>query len=142
MYLLYFYIGITIISNVLYHIFQKSISQTANPIISLIVSYLIAIIISLLLLPFFPSKGTLIQQIKDLNWATYALGLGIVGLELGYLLTYRAGGNLGLTAITVTSLVTILLIPAAIFLFKQNISILNIIGVFLCIAGIILVQWK
>ncbi|KKP36731.1 MAG: hypothetical protein UR28_C0039G0042 [Candidatus Peregrinibacteria bacterium GW2011_GWF2_33_10] len=142
MFLLYFSVGLTVISNLLYHIFQKSISQTANPIISLIASYVTALIISLILLPFFPGKTGIIEQFKELNWASYTLALGIIGVEIGYLLTYRAGGNLNLTAITITSLVTILLIPAGLLLFKENISALNIIGIVLCIGGIVLTQWK
>ena len=37
--------------------------------------------------------------LKELNWASYALGLVVVLLEVGFLLAYRAGWKISLAAV-------------------------------------------
>ena len=49
-------IALTILSNVFYHIIQKITPQQANPVLSLALSYLVAGLICLALLPVFPLK--------------------------------------------------------------------------------------
>lgn len=138
----YFSIGLTVLANLLYHIFQKSISTTVNPIISLIVTYTTALVISFLILPFFPTKMSFLEAFREVNWASYALALGIIGLEIGFLFVYRSGWNISLAAIISNVAVTILLVPVGLLFFKETVTIPNIIGVVLCISGIILVNWK
>lgn len=138
----YSVLGFTVVSSLLYQTFQKLISPTVNPLFSLIVTYAIALVFSLILLPFFSLPTGILKQFQELNWATYALGLVIIGTEVGYLLVYRIGSNFSLTATTITALVTVLLIPIGFLLFKEKISILNMIGVVLCVGGIVLAQWK
>jgi len=79
----YFGIGLTIVSNILYHVFQKSIPGNVNPIISLIVTYLTAALACILILPFFPGQTGFQLALKQINWASIALGFAIIGLEAG-----------------------------------------------------------
>ena len=138
----YFALGLTVFANLLYHVFQKLISSTVNPIISLIITYTTALIICFLVLPFFPSKTPLLAAFKEANWASYALALGIIGLEIGFLLAYRSGWNISLAAVASNVAVTILLVPVGLLFFNETITTANIVGVVLCIAGIILVNLK
>lgn len=142
MWLYYFSIVLVVVSNVFYHISQKSTSSSVNPVISMIVSYLTAIIFCLFLLPFFPIKESLISSIKRMNWASFALGISIVGLELGFLLAYRAGWNISLVQFLTTILVSLLLIPVGILFYQEKITLVNAIGVLLCIGGFIFINHK
>ena len=54
MLLFYFSIGLTVISNALYHVVQKSTPGMVNPALSLAVTYAMAAVACLALLPFFP----------------------------------------------------------------------------------------
>lgn len=138
----YMSIGITVVSNILYHITQKNISSNANPLISLIVTYFVALIASLVVYLVYPSNHDLLTSIKTLNGASFALGIIILGVEMGYLLVYRSGGHLNLTAITITLLVTILLVPVGMIFFHEKISIQQIIGALLGIGSLILLSPK
>lgn len=51
---------------------------------------------TLLTLLFFAAKNGVIRELKLLNWAGIGLAIAIVGIEFGFLLTYRAGWNLGI----------------------------------------------
>lgn len=135
-------IALTILSNLLYHLFQKVIPGNVNPMVSLAVTYLVAATATLLLLPMFPVQGTLGAELRKVNWASVALGGVIVGLELGFLLAYRAGWNLNLANLVSNTTVAILLIPLGLLLFKEHLSPLNILGVILAIAGLVLVNLR
>lgn len=134
---------IVIISNILYHISQKSISKTLNPMISMIITYSTALIITLMLLLIFPvEKGSIPTEIKSINWASVLLGFAAVGLEVGFLLVYRSGWNISFAAIFSNVIVTMLLIPIGMYFFKDKITPTNTLGVILSIVGILLINKK
>lgn len=135
-------IALTVLSNVLYHVFQKLIPGNVNPLLSLAVTYLIAATATLLLLPLFPLQGPLGAEIRKLNWASLGLGAVIVGLELGFLLAYRSGWNISIASLVANTTVALLLIPVGLLLFKEELSAVNILGVVLAIAGLVLVNLK
>ncbi|HLD94321.1 MAG TPA: EamA family transporter [Anaerolineales bacterium] len=135
-------IALTILSNVLYHVFQKVIPGNVNPLLSLAVTYLVAATATLLLLPLFPLQGALGAEVRKLNWASVGLGAVIVGLELGFLLAYRSGWNISIASLVANTTVALLLIPVGLLLFKEELSAINILGIVLAIAGLMLVNLK
>lgn len=135
-------LALTVLSNVLYHYFQKVIPGNVNPLLSLAVTYLVAAVATVLLLPLFPMQGALGAELRKLNWASVGLGAVIVGLELGFLLAYRAGWNLNLASLVANTTVALLLIPLGLLLFKEQLTPLNMLGIVLAIAGLILVNIK
>lgn len=135
-------IALTIISNVFYHIFQKSTPTNANPIISLTVTYLVATIFCILMFPFFAHDVNLYDSFKKVAWSSYALGFAVVGLELGFLLAYRAGWNISLAGIVSNVAVGLLLIPIGLLFFSEKLSLINIVGIVLCIGGLMLINYK
>lgn len=135
-------IALTVLSNVLYHVFQKLIPGNVNPLLSLAVTYLVAAVATLLLLPLFPIQGTLGAEIRKLNWTSVALGAVIIGLELGFLLAYRSGWNISIASLVANTTVALLLIPIGLLLFKEELSTTNILGIVLAIVGLVLVNVK
>jgi drug/metabolite transporter (DMT)-like permease len=139
----YISILIVIISNIIYHISQKSISKTLNPMISMIVTYSTALIITFIILLIFPvEKSSISTEIKSINWASVLLGMAVVGLETGFLLMYRSGWNISFAAIFSNVIVTLLLIPVGMYFFKDKITLTNTLGVILSIVGIFLINKK
>jgi len=127
---------------VFYQLFQKLISPTINPAFSLICSYIAAIILSALLFVLFPLKGSLSDEIKNINVYSFILAIPIIGIESGYLLLYRAGGKLSYSSALVSSMITILLVIIGMILFKEKINIKKIVGIVLCMSGIVLLNVK
>lgn len=138
----YLPIALTIVSNVFYHIFQKYIPDNVNPILSLIITYLTAIVLSLVILLFGFKDSSLLAEIRKVNWASFALGASIIGLELGFLLAYRAGWNISVGALVSTIIVSLLLIPIGIAIFKETLTFQGGIGIILCIIGLVLINSK
>lgn len=141
--LYYLSVGLTVVSNVLYHVFLKVTPTSVNPLLSLTVTYLTAAAVTAALLVFFPGREvSLVAGLKELNWATYALGAAIVGLEVGFLLAYRAGWNISLAGLVSSTAVAVLLIPVGLAIFKEGLSAMQLAGIGLCLAGLALVNYK
>src|ERR1044071_1575552 len=142
MFLFYFSIILAICPSALYHFTAKSTPANVNFTVSLLVTYGVAFIVVLLTFFFFPVKSGLAFELKQLNWASVGLAIAVVGIEFGFLLTYRAGWNLGIAAVLVNVVASLLLVPVAILIFKDKISWINILGILVCLAGLVMLNWK
>ena len=142
MFLFYFSIALAIVSSALYHFVAKSMPLTVNFTVSLLVTYAVAFVITLLGFLFFPVANGITNELRHLNWASIGLAIAVVGIEFGFLLTYRAGWNLGIAAVLVNVVASLLLIPVAIFVFKDRISWINVLGILVCLAGLVMLNWK
>lgn len=130
--------ALTIISNIAYHFCQKEIKADSNPIVSLFFTYLTGMFLTLVCMPMFYPQVNLLEASKNLNWATFGLGFGIVGLELGFLLAYRSGWNLSIGALYSNVAVTVILLPIGLLLYKELFSLKQGVGLILSVAGLIL----
>ncbi|NTU75712.1 MAG: hypothetical protein HGA86_06290 [Anaerolineaceae bacterium] len=142
MFLFYFSITLAILSSALYHFVAKSTPVNVNFAISLLVTYAAAFGVTLLTLLFLPLGGGLIPELKQLNWASFMLAVAIVGIEFGFLLVYRSGWNLGIAAVVVNVAASLILVPVAISFFRDKISAVNILGILVCLAGLVMLNWK
>jgi drug/metabolite transporter (DMT)-like permease len=142
MFLFYFSITLAIASSALYHFSQKATPVNVNPAVSILVTYVVAFFLTLSLLLFIPTKNGILAEVRQLNRASYLLAFSIVGLEIGFLLVYRAGWNVGIAAVLVNVVASLLLVPVALFVFKQQLTWVNIIGILVCLAGLIMLNWK
>lgn len=133
---------LTVISSIFYQLIQKSIPEDTEPFSSLLITYITSIIICLAIAIFYPNGLNLLSSLKKVHWTSYALGISIIGLELGYLLAYRAGWKISFAAIYTNIAVTLLLIPIGLLFFGEKLSTLNIVGILFCISGLILLNFK
>ena len=60
----------------------------------------------------------------------------------GFLLVYRVGWNVGIAAVLVNVVASLLLVPVALIVFKQQLTWINIIGILVCLAGLVMLDWK
>jgi drug/metabolite transporter (DMT)-like permease len=141
MFLFYFSIALAILSSMLYHSVMRATPVGVNPALSLVVTYALSLLICVPLFIFFPLKQGLAGEVRQLNWATYVLALALVGLEVSYLLAYRAGWDLGKTALVVNATVTLLLVPVGLLVFRERITPVNVAGIVVCVVGLVLVNW-
>lgn len=137
-----FSMALTVFSNVAYHFCQKEISANINPLVSLFLTYLTGMVVTLLCFPVFYPGINPMDSVKTLNWATFGLGVAIVGLELGFLLAYRAGWNLSLGALYSNVMVTVVLLPVGLFFYRESLTAKHIVGLLLSISGLILLGKK
>ncbi len=129
------------ISTVLYNLFQKLTPPDANPALALSITYGISLAATLALFGFYPTTN-LGAALHKLNWASFALGLAIFGVEIGTLLAYRAGWQVSLLAITVNVAASVALVLIGSLFFKEKLSLVNLLGILVCLGGLAMVNFK
>ena len=136
---LYLPIVLTALATTLYHVAQKSIPAGANPIVSLVITYLTAPVVSLAALPLAPGDGVpLTRAVASLNWGSYGVGASIVAVELGVLLAYRAGWRISLASVVANVTTALLLVGVGVVAYREHLAPRNVLGLLLCVAGLVL----
>lgn len=141
MFIYVFSIVLIVMSNVVYNICQKSTPHSANPFLALLVTYLTAALLTLAVLVFTKTDKGLGQSLQDLNWTSIVLGIAIVGLELGYLMAYRAGWNISVGTLVANIALAIILIPVGVLFYQEGFELNKMLGVAFCIAGLVLINY-
>lgn len=122
-----------------YHIAQKSIPREMNPFLVTILAYVVGIVFCAVCALAYPSRKTFAASLKETNWAVITLGVAAASIELGFLLAYRAGWRISVAAVATNAAVTLMLIPIGVIIFKDHLSLRNILGLVFCIFGLVLV---
>ncbi len=134
----YLPIIIMILGTTFYHIGQKSIPSEVSPVLSLAVNYITALFATLLLLPLYPPRTTG-TSLRNVNWASYVVGISIVGVELAVLLAYRTGWKISLVSVIGNTASALLLVFIGLIFFHEQLSGKNAAGIVLCLAGLALI---
>ncbi|MGI9106831.1 MAG: DMT family transporter [Pyrinomonadaceae bacterium] len=140
-----FYLPLALVvgGNLLYHVSQKTMPKDVHPLYTMSLVYLIGICICVAGALLLPGEKSFAGTLKESNWwSIFAMALGVVAVEIGFLLAYRVGWNISLASITSSVAVTLLLLPIGILAFKEQLSGRNVIGLLLCLIGLILVTKK
>jgi len=122
-----------------YHFSQKSIPQPINPFIATIIAYLTGIVVCAVFAFTYPADKSFTGSLRHVNWAVFALGAAASLIEVGFMLCYRVGWRISLAAVSTNVTATVMLIPLGILIFKEQLSLRNVIGVIFCLLGLILV---
>jgi drug/metabolite transporter (DMT)-like permease len=131
-----------IFGGALYHVAQKSVPRAVNPFAAIIIAYAIGISLGVVGLAFDRGGGSLLDSVKDSNWAVVAIGASALIIEVGFLLAYRAGWNLSTASVITTVSVAVILIPVGMFVFKEHLSLRSAAGIACCLLGLYLITKK
>ncbi|MBQ7155267.1 MAG: hypothetical protein IJR85_06925 [Synergistaceae bacterium] len=124
-----------IISNVFYNICTKSIPQDSDSFGTLIITYIAGGVIAYVL--FCVHSGS-INPFSSFNMPSLVLGLAIVGLEAGYVYLYRAGWKVSMGSLTANICLAVVLLFVGGMVYRENISLRQIIGAVVCMIGLYL----
>lgn len=129
-----------VVGLVVYQLSQKSTDQNANPFVVVILAYLIGIAACVVGYFLFPRQDTdLMPMMKTVAWSALGIGLGAAAIEIGFMLAYRAGWNLSLLPVSVNVCGAVLLILIGLIAFRESLSMEKLIGVLMCIGGLVLI---
>ncbi len=133
-------IALVVAGSVMYHLSAKSIPAAYDPVAALIGLYATAL------------AGAVAVYLATRIWkapvATARLwhptiamvGLGALLIEIGFLLAYRGGLAVGTTSIVANGIVAVLLVTLGSFWFGEAFTLIKVVGVLLCLAGVGLLQ--
>ena len=135
-------VALVVISNTLYQVCAKSVPEGMNPLASLTVTYLIGAVVSCALYYVLNRDANLVRELRLTNWAPIVLGVVIVGLEVGFIYAFRAGWQVGTTQIITSAVVAVLLIFVGYLLYHEAITWNKITGIIICLAGLVLINYR
>ena len=129
---------LVVLSSVGYQVGLKEVSGIGDPMISLMVTYLAASAVSFVIY-FFQSLGkeSFLRGVLSVNVSAVGLGLAIVGIEVGTLFMYRAGWAVNVAFVVANSLIVAALMVTGFLLYKEKLTLRQLIGVGISLAGIL-----
>ena len=133
-------IALAILSNVLYHICAKTTPEGVHPFASLTATYLTGAALSAVLYYVLAPQANLVKECSRLNWAPFALGIVIVGLEGGWLYAYKAGWQVNTGFIVQSAFVSVLLLFVGYFLYLEALSWNKLLGTAICLLGLVFIN--
>ena len=135
-------IALVVLSNTLYQICAKSVPEGMNPLASLTVTYLVGAAVSCALYFILNRNANLLREIRLTNWAPIVLGVVIVGLEVGFIYAFRAGWQISVAQIVSSAVLAVILIFVGSLLYHEAITWNKIVGIIVCLAGLVLINFR
>ena len=131
---------IVVLSNTFYNVCMKSMPNDVNPFGALMVTYLVAAIISAIIFVYVAGPSNVGAEISKINWTSVVLALAIVGLEVGYVFVYRAGWTVSTASVVANIALACVLLFVGYLLYRENVSLNQIAGIVVCMVGLILIN--
>ncbi len=135
-------IALVVLSNVFYQISSKSVSSDIDPLASLTVTYLVGAAASAVLYFVLNRGGNLLREYGKLNWASFILGISVVGLEAGWIYAYKAGWQISTGFIVQAAFLSTLLVFVGYFLYHEALTWNKLAGVAICMIGLVFINIK
>ena len=125
-----------------YQYFVKRIPVTINPVVSIVGIYVSVLVLCFILLLLFSVQGGLVHHVRQLSWVQVAIAVSVFLIELGFLLMYRYGWFLSTGNLITGIAVNLVLVALGVFLLGEHLSLINIIGIFICLLGVVMVGYR
>ena len=119
---------------------MKSMPNNVNPFGALMVTYLDATLISACIFVYMVKPSNVVMELSKINWTSVVLAIAIVGLEVGYVFVYRAGWAVSTASVVANIGLACVLIFVGYVLYRENVSINQIVGIVVCMFGLVLIN--
>ena len=133
-------LALVVAAEVLYQICAKSLPAELNPFASITVTYLIAAVVSAVIFFVTTKGGNIFHEYSKLNWAPFLLGIVVPCLEIGSIYAYKHGWLVNTFFVVHSAFASILLLLAGYMLYAEGISRNKIIGIAICIIGLVFIN--
>lgn len=129
-------ITLVVFSNIVYQICAKGIPKDMDAMASMTITYLVGAVCSAMMFFVMNKNSNLLQEYAKMNWATVFLGVSVVGLEVGYIYTYKNGWAVSTASIVQRAFLAVALIIVGGFLYHETITANKVIGTVICLVGL------
>ena len=136
------WLSVAIAATVGYHVVLKLTPAGANPYLSLAVTYAMTTLAFVVAYVAMPGATGFRAAIGELNWTALALGGVVACLDFGFFMLYRGGFDVSLGQLITQSAGSLILLLLGVAYFAEKLSLVNIGGIVLCIAGLWLINQK
>lgn len=120
---------------------MKSMPSDVNPFGALMVTYIVSAVITSIIFVFMVKPSNVMFELSKVNWTSIILALVLVGLEVGYVFVYRVGWGVSTASVVANICLACVLLVVGYFLYRENVSLRQILGIFVCMIGLILINF-
>jgi len=133
-------IALVVIGSLCYHLSNRAVNQQLPPAFALVVTYgtALVIVIGWSIAAREQGRGA---SWRNVNWPTFTLAGGVVLIEAGFLLAYRAGWKLSTASLVANVGSSLLLVLIGVTAFGEELSRTTAAGLALAIAGLALINY-
>ena len=136
-------LALVIIANIVYQICAKEVPPEMDGLASLILTYAAsAVTVFVLFFAFGGTASSLLAEYTKLNWAPAMLGVSAVGLEAGYIFAFKNGWEISKAFVVQASILAVALIFVGLILYGEGLNWNKLVGIAICIAGLVLINKK
>ena len=75
-----------------------------------------------------------------MNWAPIALGISVVGLEVGFIYAYKNGWSVSTASIVQSAFLAVALLIVGKLLYREQIDAGKIVGIGFCLVGLFFIN--
>lgn len=138
--LFYIPLAVGVLGNILYNIFAKSTPDDANTFASLTLTYAAGMVATFVLYLVTSGGGNILAEFAKANWASYALGVCIVGCDVAIILLYRAGWDISVGTLVGNISLSLCLVVIGVIFWQESLGPIKILGIAVCLAGLYIVN--
>lgn len=133
-------IAIIVVAQTIYNLCNHATPSNANPFAAIFSTYIIAGSLSLILLLATTRGQNVMEQFRHLNWARVGLGFGIVMLDYGFIIAFRAGWSVSTCALVSNLILAVVLFAIGVIFYHDAFSLKKVLGLVVCMFGLYLVN--
>ena len=123
-------------TNAVCQLCSKSVPHAVNPFASLSISYAVGLVTSLACYFLLNRDANLLREYSQINWAPIVLGIGLVGLEAGFIYAFKAGWPVSAVPVVQCAFLSIVMIFLGFLLYREAITWNKIAGIVICLIGL------
>jgi len=131
-------LGLVVLSSVAYNVGSKLVPAEANPLVSIIVTYLVAAVFALVLYLLTGGRNV-VAELGHLNWSSLVLSLAVVGIDVSVIYAYRVGWGVSQWPVVQSVLVAVAVMLVGFLVFKETITVRQVLGAAACLVGLVLI---
>lgn len=135
-------IVLVLLSNTVYQICAKDVPSNTSPFAALTITYIVGAIFSTVMHFVTHPNANILKEFTKMNWAPYALGLVVVGLEVGWIYAYKAGWQVSSGYIVQSAFLAVILIFVGLILYHEPITWNKLVGIGICLVGLVFINLK
>ena len=136
------WLGVAIAGTVSYHLVLKLTPAGANQFLSLAITFALGSMAYIGIYAVTPGTAPLREELGQLNWTTVVLAAVVVCLDLSFMMLYRTGFDVSLGQLITQSAAALVLLLLGVAFLAEKLTMANVGGILLCVAGLWLINKK
>ncbi len=130
-------IGLLLVAHTVYQVSAKSVPEAMEPFAAVFFNYVVAACAAFILWMVMGQEKNLAVQLGKMNWAPVVMGLTITAVEVASVFMYKLGWNISVGTTIVNIALAVVLAVIGVMFYKEVLMMQQLMGIGLCIAGVI-----